>query len=274
MPMHPLLRFGLALQAVMLTAGLAGAQESYLRAQGGYALGIFPQSFATMGVSQGHASRTEKAALGEGWSAGLAYGYMFTDHLGVELGAGYFGGAAQSFGCACMDGTTTGSTFQTEMIQAMPSLVLRGSTGALQPYMRLGAVIGFGAVVSTSTHDMTDQRAEEEWRYYGGVSFGMAASAGVLYELGEQLSIFAELQYIGATYTPERGELTSARRNGEDIRPTLTTSEKEIVFTDEYLGSDALTPPGNQPTDEPRRVQRLNYKLSSVGIQIGLLWTF
>lgn len=247
----------------------SSAQESYLRVNTGYSLGalekiIFP------GEPQGWNS---KASLGEGFNVGAAYGYMFNDNIGIELGISYFSGRSQTLHIPRPSESSRREGLSAQMVQIVPSVVLRGGFDKLDPYIRLGMLMGVGTVTYDRSINQSEYVYHGSWKYNGSLALGVSAGLGLSYQIKDRMSIFAETAFIGMSYAPTRGELNKRTINGVDNLDGLTTNEREIRFVDSYTPHNIMEP-GNEDPNSPQEADRRSYAMSSIGLNVGVIFNF
>ncbi len=199
---------------------------------------------------------------------------MFTDNIGVDLGLTYFSGRSQSIN---VDRTspqlTWTSGFSAQMLQFVPSVVIKGGFEKLDPYIRFGMVIGLANI----TYDLNTYEGgfdfQESWKYNGSLALGVSAGLGLSYKMNDRMSIFAEMTFIGMSYAPTQGELASRTINGVDGMEGLTTNERERRFVDSYTPRNILEPSTEDP-NSPQEFPRTNFPMSSIGLNVGVIFNF
>lgn len=188
-----------------LVATSASAQY-YVGIGGGYAM---PSAKTLMGTElNGTTLNTEYGSFGEGMNVTLKAGYFFNDKFGVELAAGYLHGADQvrdTYRSYFNSGSTTATT---EILDATaygrvfriaPTLVYKITNNI---YGKFGPMIPVGGKTvaeikrSTST-PFGPVVVEGELEYKGKFGAGVTGTLGYQYNIGKNLNLFAEVEYIG-----------------------------------------------------------------------------
>jgi opacity protein-like surface antigen len=221
----------------------------------------------------------KSTSLGSGFNINVGFAYMFSKYLGVDLGLNGFIGFpikstynnTQAFYSDQSDDKTS-----CKMFQIIPAVVITPGLEKINPYMRLGAIIGVLNRISYANNDtrtLSTLKATTRTENYkeqvrGGVALGVAAAIGVDYNLTGNLALYAEVDYNGLNYAPTKGKYTSWTIDGVDQLPSATTKEKEWEYVKKL--DDATT----IPDDSPNKVQKQSASLSNVGINIGVKFRF
>jgi len=274
--------------------------------------------------------------VGNGLRYGLKPGIMFNDYFGFELGAYYF----DSNKLLVQDTTVISPGVEDKFyrtyteswhLRLNPSLVFKGGDGALKAHSRIGLVIPVaGSVKATReandallvnnqfvilnyqdpnnpenmiTADLFDLEAE----FSGQFSIGYEAAVGATFDLGDRLSVFAEIFFTHlrirrATSTVKKAVATMSNGEEYNILPLLslggvyehTEFLDDVNITDVQTAMDAATTrddiilPNGAPwnpifgniTDygtTPEKAHKLNVSdgdYSSSGINIGVIYKF
>lgn len=194
-------------------------------------------------------------SYGEGLKLAGSMGYMFTKQLGAELGLSYWLG--KSFDITSTSSTSSATdAWSGKGLIVTPSVVVSAGMERVNPYARLGLVLGFMKVVdeysSGSTSGTTTERTYEET---GALAFGYAANVGLLIPAANALDFFAEFGLNSATYSPSQRELTKYTSNNVNLLPTVII--KKTDYQDDYTSLDQ---------NISRAARR---PFSSIGIAVG-----
>ena len=270
--------------ATILSAGIlfansaAKAQGTYVKLGAGYNFGVgsINSSNVTQNGSGSTGSNTfelVKTYLGKGVNAGAAFGYMFNENVGAELGIDYLVGDKSEieFKETSFHGT---SEVYSRMLLLKPSLVISAGKEGLNPYARFGIVAAKGTVHEKGTATLTSSSnittEESELEYSGGWALGMQGGLGVEYNLSDNMAFYSELTMSNLAYSPDRSELTKLTENGADKLSEKTTNYKETEYTDEYTQNSSV--PRND--SEPNKQLKFSMPFGSVGIGVGLKFKF
>jgi hypothetical protein len=273
-----------------LTATLGFSQGLYIDAGVGYSLPfnasteiISSSDFTSMynfdlgESSYSDVNKNVPLSLGKGFNAGASVGYMFNKFVGAELQLNYLIGASTSAESSYTDtdidnGMTTSYTekyttsLSSNMFRATPTLVVKTGFDKINPYAKLGVVLGFGSttIEQESTGTGFDQTMKME--YTGGVAIGLNASVGVLFETEGMVSYFVEVNSVNMNHSYTTGEITEYKVNGMDELGSLSTSDKEVVFSDETTYSSDEEPNEN----EPSQALKTSLPFGSIGLNAGV----
>lgn len=215
-------------------------------------------------------------SLGKGLSFEGTFGYMFNENIGTELGVSYLLGSSTEAKRIenYTDYISTQSiiNISSNMLRINPSVLLKTKGNVLNPYAKLGIVIGVGKILfgSASTGKYIDSEVElnQEMNLEldGGFAFGISSAIGADFTSYDNMSFFAEINTINMSYAPTKGEVTKFNENGENQLTSLTVSEKEVEFVDSYTRNY-----NNDEIDsEPSKELKQKFPFSSIGLNIGL----
>ena len=276
--------------AITLSAFSAGAQGFYFRGGLGYAV---PQAAQTMdGTGQiynGSATpvndtlttyKIKKASFSSGVHGSFGFGYMFNQHVGVDLNmdiglspAKYTYNDNNVVVDSLPSNVAVTQHAKTPVILT-PALVLQTGGEKLNLYTRIGIVIpistkivqdqiitnlpGAGAVVS---YDY----ALEVTNNFG---LGFSAACGVSYSLSEKMSIYGEAGFLSLSQFVKQSTLTgvivSSGGQSQSYPPSAVSGTTTINYSNSFTGNPSNT--GEQPTySQP--FSNFNF---NVGVKINL----
>jgi len=246
--------------------------------------------------------------LGGGTNFGLTVGYMFGEHIGVELGVNYTIGTEVTM--AEIQGATYNAYHRAKSVnlKLMPAIVLSAGPGhKVNPYARMGIVIPVTGVLKSDilinddegrlaglllTPDepnpapiqgfTSDISAKAE--SFGAFSLGGHAAFGINLGLNDNLGIFGEVEMImlavqaKKTIFTEFSNLTDASFISEPLTQSLedlTLFDIETQYVKEITqnSNHAYNPNGTNP-DQPGEELRFKTNYNSVGINIGVRYKF
>jgi outer membrane protein W len=259
------------LMAVYLFAKPAAAQFAYFHVGGGYG---FPSSTQNIDGLSNYTQNSNSISaeqinlsFGKGINLNGAFGYMFTDYVGAELGVNYL------MSSSWQSKQTYGSDFEeikmdANMLRINPTVVLQGESSTITPYIKVGMLLGFGTIERVNTDKSTFGLLEDTYEYTGGMGIGFNAALGANFEIGDNMFLFGEFAFTNMSYGPSKGSLTKTTIDGKDMLSTYNTSEKEYQFLDNYSQK------GAQNDNEPTKSLKNYYSFGSVGLNIGFKMTF
>ncbi len=154
----------------------------YINVQSGYNKG-------TAGVNYLHAlllnsvNRTETSAttseskavaltLGDGINIGANLGYMLNKNLGFELGVNYLLGGKIKSSFTSYNGDYSNDESASKMIQIKPTLVFRAGFEKINPYAKIGMLIGSGKITNTQSGKKSSDTYTQTREFSGGTSIG------------------------------------------------------------------------------------------------------
>jgi hypothetical protein len=269
--------------AVFLTAGALNAQSNYLRFGVGGGVGL-KQYMGNLWSDQTVTNTADNVVvksfgLGSGFNVNLAFGHMLSDNIGIELGVNEFIGLTKkthysennNYGDYSSDTKLSGM-----MLQLVPAILITPGLEKINPYARLGMIVGILSSVTEkydangnyggelkATHTTTDKI-----KLSGGVAIGFTAAGGVDYNLGEKLGLYAELVFNGITYAPKKGKYKEWTEDGVDVLGSKTTKEKEWTFEKKYDIDENI--PDGSPDKQPKMSLNFSNVLLNIGIKFKL----
>ncbi|HRY32139.1 MAG TPA: outer membrane beta-barrel protein [Bacteroidales bacterium] len=253
----------------------AGAQKFYTGLTSGYNLALGGQNLYyfdfTNNTSRNNAITYDAVfvSLGQGMNIGLNCGYHFNDHIACELDVSWLKGDKQKVEHKYQQGITT-CFLASQMIQVMPTLVLSAGMHKIQPFMKLGVLIGTGRIDYEKNTDDNEHSQIKVFRMNGGIAVGAGAAAGVKINISEKLSLSGEVALKNLNYAPVHGEYIQAEIDGIDVLPEMTVYEKETDYLSHYSVDE------NVPVDTSKPDEKLKQRLpfGSIGIKVGIVYNF
>jgi len=254
---------------VSLISSSLFSQGAYININAGFGVGTSSQNLSGFynDTRQNNFTTREQVnvSLGKGINIGGGIGYMFNENIGVELGISYMiGGKTQSKDI--YTNGTTDYTISSTMLKFNPSLVIATGFKNINPYAKIGVVVGSGSIIYEYNDNDNGDIWLEKTKYNGGIALGLSAGLGILFNINDNLSFFGELNMLNLSYAPTKGELTEASFNGADQLPAMTTKERQTDYVDSYT-----TEQGNpSPDAQPNKLLKEKYPFGSLGLNIGL----
>jgi len=213
--------------------------------------------------------KTELAnvGLGKGIHIGADFGYMFNKNVGAELGISYLLGGKISTSQTYLSGNYGNQETSSKMLQIKPTLVLAAGFEKINPYAKIGVVIGSGKITTEGTGKIGGNITNYTYEYSKGTPIGFQGSVGALYKLNSKIGLFGELTFINLSYAPKKGSLTKYTKNGVDQLPGLDVDDKEIVF------EDSISTGPNDP-NAPQKLLKEPFSFDSIGLNVGMRYSF
>ncbi len=257
--------------ACILGVNSVVGQGAYVNINAGYSANMSSQTldffdFNNYTITSNSITREQVyVSLGKGLSFGGAFGYMFNENIGAELGLSYLLGGKSTAKYDYEDGTSD-YILSSNMLRINPSLVISCGLDVVNPYAKFGLVVGMGSVNYEYEDNVDGDIYKMKMKMDGGLSMGLNAAIGVNFSLSDNMSLFGEINMINMSYAPTKGELIEATYNGVDELPDMATIDKEIEFVDSYTYSYDNPPPDS----EPEKVLKQQLPFGSFGLNFGL----
>lgn len=247
------------------------AQGAYVNINAGYGLGM--GSFSSSNRTQTTTSTTYenvKISFGKGLDLGASFGYMFNKNIGAELGLSYLIGSKTTITDKSTNGTTE-DNYSAKMFRINPSLIIAAGFDKINPYAKLGLIVGSGSLmIETNDISTNGDKDLSETKFNGGFAIGLNAGVGVLYSLSEKMSLFGEINMVSLSYAPTKSEMTKGTFNGVDYLSQLDVRDKQTEYTDSYTRNNSTPIDVTKPSQDTKQ----NMPFGSVGLKIGLRINF
>ena len=246
----------LSFSIMVAMATTSSAQVFDLRLDLGYG---FPSGTSYMQVNDGSTTKDVPFSFGSGFNMGISGSAWFGDHIGAGLDLNYLIGsvytftnsAPQAFGSVQTTDNWSGSMFA-----ITPMLLLSAHSDGINPYGRLGLVIGVPTITDNQTQAGNSAAAGTNTDVYsGGMAVGLYAAFGVEIPLTDNLLLAPELFDRTMNYTPTQVENTQAYDN-QTKYPTTTL----------------VTSLANNSTASNTMLAPYRFPFSSWGIKVGLIY--
>jgi hypothetical protein len=267
----------LSFVALSLASLVSTAQEFYFRAGTGYAAPQAGQTLDGTGqpyngtLSSNNTYNVKNASFSSGVQGYLGLGYMFSDHVGVQVDAN-LGLANTKYTFTASDVYVGGILSTVSIVQqakspviVTPALVLQTGGDAVNVYARIGLALPVSTKItqdqiltnapgtgSISTDDFTLQLTNS-------FSMGFTGAAGVKYRINEKFTIWGELSFMSMSLYLKEAELTGASENGQSIPLS------------QIVGAQVVKYSKNATVDSTNTTQvTYSQPFSNVGINVGI----
>jgi hypothetical protein len=272
--------------AMSLFANNLSAQGVFVKINAGYGFGLGMQSWKTnttkntTSTTMEYTSTTENInlSLGKGLNFGATFGAMFSKNVGGELGLNYLIGAKTT--CQSIESqtaillipaftTTDEQSISASMFRINPSIIVASGSKEIEPYAKLGLVIGIGSVTleRISTTTLNSDKTEISEKYNGGIALGVSSALGINFNLNDNMALFGELNMINMSYAPTKSVYTKYSVDGIDQLPTMTIKDKETEYVDSYTHDSTAA---STPDSQPDKKLKTKNPFGSLGINLGL----
>jgi len=216
---------------------------------------------------------TVKLSLGKGVNVGGNFGYMFNKNIGAEMGIGLLLGSETTSTRTDIDSfglNSQNNSIKTNQLQIKPAFVIAAGYEKINPYAKIGLVMGMGKTTYTntefdaSTGDTFDMEAE----LTGGMMLAFRGSAGINFSINSKLALFAELTSISGNISPTEAEITKANVNGVSQLAFMTYNDSHVEFVDSHTFG------GPESDNEAHKSPRPSFNASSLGLNFGVSYHF
>lgn len=273
---------------VSLISNFLVAQKGYIEFETGYGISLGSQTMGGNYTSNHLAnydddintyyqtSESVSSTLGKGLVFGVSYGYMFTKHVGAEMGVSYImSGKVKTknlYTATEIRNSETNiyfdhryNTKSANMLKVTPSIVFATQIKDITAYSKFGLIVGKGYIMNESSDEENHEILITTQKLYGGLAVGINASIGMLYQLSKRISIVGELNTVNLSYSPTKGTMTEYTFNGKDYLADIPLFMKETEFVDSISSEDY------EPDEsKPMKAIKQEYPFGSVGFNIGI----
>jgi opacity protein-like surface antigen len=270
---------GFLVGALLLSAGAVSAQNLYVGVQAGYGMGTPGDVLGTTTVVSSTGDQTTTniyGSLGGGANVGLNVGYMFTEHLGAELGFNYFlGSSVTTTDVTVPTGNATLMAKSTQM-RILPSLIVT-TGGDFAVYGKAGLVLPAGGSTVAEYRDDTNPLAvvAQDFESKGALSLGFQGAIGVSYNLSDKLTLTGELSGVNMRIKGASRTTTLFTVNDTDILSGSDTYDKEVTYVDELNSSSNNSAyNSNYSTSQAKESLATTTNFNGVFFNVGLKFNF
>lgn len=222
-----------------LSVSLFGfSQQFYGAFSVGYGVGAPGEILGTNNTVDASANSTatnNQGSFGAGLNLTLAPGYMFSEHIGIELGANYLMGSEVDVTSFNVPTGSLTAVSKSTQLRLTPSIVISSGSEGVNVYGKAGVIVPISGSTTVNVTDNINPLSIEEYSVEskGDLSIGFTGAIGVSYGFSEKLSLFGEINGVNLRIRGKSQTITSYTVNGTDIIPLLEEYEKETVFVDE-----------------------------------------
>ncbi len=266
------------LLASLIISGPLSAQNFYTRLGIGVSGKISSNLDLLYAYSDNGSSRmvtVVPVGFGRGFTGVAAFGYSPSKYISLEFGISQFLGfpnIADSI-IKVPGGSSVEARIKGNMLSLLPSVVLSPGFENINPYARIGFVLGIRPTVNATvdavngtTHPIEEIQAVRH--FYGGVATGINAAMGVSWKIDPMISLYAEFSFSSINYSPRSSEVVLYEKNGVDQLSTLTVKEKKT----EYYAN--IYPDEQIPDTSPDKALRKTLPFSNAGLNFGIVFNF
>lgn len=213
--------------------------------------------------------------FGRGFTGVAAFGFSPTKNISLELGISQLVGFPKyADSVVRLPGGATNEAFvKGNMLSLVPAVVIKPGFEKVDPYARIGFILGIRPVVNaTAEYTNSSVNPAEEYtmvrHFYGGVAAGFSGALGVNYYISDLVTFFAEVSFNSINYSPKRSEVILFEKNGEDMLYTLTEKQKKTEYYNNVYPDEQI------PDTSPNKALRKSLPFSNAGINFGVMFNF
>jgi hypothetical protein len=216
----------------------------------------------------------ENISLGSGAMYSISLNYPLSSWLESFFTFSYQDGKkySQVFKSS-LSGVNNITNYQGSMIWFTPGVGLNLKSKRTVFFSKLGLSLGInGKISSIQKISSSNSNSDIEILYSEGMAYGIYSGLGgkVNISKNNRWSLTSEIRLISASFAPKKGNLVKYDINNQDILPSLSVNEKQVIYKNKYIEDDSVPVDPNEPTVSARRF----YPYSSIGINVGVLYTF
>jgi len=264
---------------------------------------ILPNTFVPSSKGPGASSKPILGTVGSGITIKLTPGYMFSKHIGIELGLNYFMSSETTMSEITSDrpdlyGDKT--TSKSNQFRVIPSLVFSTGDGPIFGFAKVGIVVPAGGKTEFKRNITqpvfaggTDENGNPlnpslgqvgipivaEGESKGKFSLGFRGSVGAGYVISDNLSLSLEVFYTSLGIKSKTRTVKSFKQNGAEIIGTSNPQGSVYATQTEYV--DELTSTSNNldyndniNPNAPKQDIGTRGNYSQVGLSIGVKYRF
>lgn len=221
----------------------------------------------------------KKASLSTGMQGTIGAGYMFNEHFGVELNAGFglssthykYTASGVSISSALADLTI--EQYAQSPVYLMPGIILQTGKRDNKLYMRAGLVLPLNTKVTLTQTEfykgtvgpngLANELDEYKLQMTSAFSIGLTSALGYSHYVTSHLKVWGEVSLLSLSVYPSEIKLTAFAVNGQaenvsSVDPTKFGLNSTGVYPSQNIGT--------QQTD--------GLPFSHIGINIGVSYGF
>lgn len=207
---------------------VTGLSQLYFRFGGGIGIG-FPYYDPSFTSSKGHAVTQVNSSLGTGGNINIALSWMINKYVGTEIAINEFYGVSVYKKDYIYTSIFLGTYEETRwglMLQFIPSVIITPGLNKVNPYARLGLIIGAIPQVyqKNLSYEVHGWKSSEDNYYYGGISLGFAADLGVDFKLTKVIIFYTEIDFNYSRYSPKYGLYDDGDPYYDEVKNDLINS--------------------------------------------------
>lgn len=271
-----LLFASITLLTTLINVKTSFAQHFYAGAHTSYHIGAGGSLNNYYNVESSSLSATftqKKVNFGSGMQAGATVGYLFMKNIGLELSVNKAFTSkielTNNFRPSWSGTYSEKINLTTSSMLFIPSLIVKSGYEKFNVYSKLGLIILKGKHNFDYSENNNGVLTEIQYDYDKINGIGFKGALGGLIKVSKSIDVQLEVNTSNVAGAPKREVITKKRENGTDKLPSMTVSEKETLFVDEY--TITATPASSS---EASKALKIYMPFNNVGIQLGVLYKF
>lgn len=268
-------------------AGKVNAQNFYTELNVGYGWGL---GNTVLGVSEyrdysGTDSEVSSiyGTLGGGLNLAITPGYMFNEHIGVELGINYFMGSKVVMNelTTSLEGRYDKTTAYSNQLRILPAVVVSTGSSTIYGYAKAGLVLPvYGSTVGikeeSNINPVYGPIVEEAHTVTNGsLSLGFRGALGIGYNVTDNLAVSLEVAYTSLTIKAKKRVLDSYLAAGEEKIDNFPVYATDIEYVDKLTSeSNNSDVNPNFNGDLPKEELATKTSFSQLGVSLGIKYSF
>jgi hypothetical protein len=244
------------------------AQNNAIKFQIGYGLPLVKSSLSTSLTAQQNGA-TNFSVVNGSYRSGLQLeaGYVrsLSGLVSIQFDVTYLVGKEVNSTNKYLTYTDQYSSYS-RFLQFSPQLRITFGGSKLRPYASIGPTIGYGKIYKKSHYNNDGPIIDSEEVFNGSAAIGAKTSLGLEMNLGKFI-FYTQLSMVNMNYAPAKSKITQYRSDGNDALGTLTVSQKQIEYKDNFIR-------GTQNPDQPSASFKQYYPFNSLGLHVGIMYKF
>jgi|DEB19_MinimDraft_2_1074335.scaffolds.fasta_scaffold01647_2 hypothetical protein len=256
------------------------AQNKYFSINTGYNFGVSTTSlyFKTSTNGIDYSNKKLDLSLGKGVNLDCNFGYLFNKYLAAELGISYLYGTNSTFEGLLNNVSSINhftKTYASSIIRFVPTLVISSGLVKINPYAKLGFIIGTASYTEKSEdifeyNNGSSQVLLRTVKYNGGIAFGISNSIGISYLLKENVNLLLEINAVNLSYAASKSEVLSIELDGISQMAGRTVFDNQVEYFDDFSYSSS----NPIDTNKPKKAMKENVSFNSIGLSVGARYQF
>jgi len=256
------------------------AQNKYISINTAYNFGFSTTSlyFQTSTNGIDYSNKKLDLSLGKGVNLDCNFGYLFNKYLAAELGISYLYGTNSTVEGVLNNGSSVNrfsKTYASSVIKLVPTLVISAGLAKINPYAKLGFIIGSASYKLLSDEEFEYKNGSKQsllstTKYDGGIALGVSNSIGVSYFYKEHICFLFEISAVNLSYAASKSQVQTFELDGKSLMGDRTVYDNQMEYFDDYVYNSS----NPIDTNKPRKALKENVSFNSIGLSVGAKYQF